>query len=186
MRQHAFGARLFFLAVRGLWLSALGFLTLLAAPANADEDTQSGVAFFESKIRPLLAARCYECHAQSAKQVQGGLRLDTPPASSTAAKAARFWSQANRTRVRSSSGWLCRRRADATNRQAASRGDRSADRMGSPRRAAAGSTTRRLLRNKGSILQPAENFGRFSRRAARPCRRFDKRNGRSGRSILSC
>ena len=33
-------------------------------------------AFFESKIRPILVARCYECHSAAKKQ-QGGLRLDT-------------------------------------------------------------------------------------------------------------
>jgi hypothetical protein len=40
------------------------------------EEDGAGVAFFERKIRPLLAERCYECHAHGAKQVQGGLRLD--------------------------------------------------------------------------------------------------------------
>ncbi len=33
-------------------------------------------AFFESKIRPILVERCYECHSAAKKQ-QGGLRLDT-------------------------------------------------------------------------------------------------------------
>lgn len=32
--------------------------------------------FFESKIRPLLIERCYECHSLE-KKVKGGLRLDT-------------------------------------------------------------------------------------------------------------
>ena len=32
-------------------------------------------AFFESKIRPLLAERCYECHGE--KKQKGGLRLDS-------------------------------------------------------------------------------------------------------------
>lgn len=34
-----------------------------------------GITFFESKIRPVLVERCYQCHADS-KQL-GGLRLDT-------------------------------------------------------------------------------------------------------------
>jgi hypothetical protein len=35
-----------------------------------------GVAFFEAKIRPVLAQRCYTCHGGAA-QGKGGLRLDT-------------------------------------------------------------------------------------------------------------
>ena len=35
------------------------------------------VAFFESKIRPLLAEHCYECHSARAKKVGGGLLLDS-------------------------------------------------------------------------------------------------------------
>ncbi|MBL9083630.1 MAG: hypothetical protein JNK76_17575, partial [Planctomycetales bacterium] len=35
------------------------------------------VEFYERKIRPLLAAKCYECHAQSAKRREAGLLLDT-------------------------------------------------------------------------------------------------------------
>ncbi|MGV3720911.1 MAG: c-type cytochrome domain-containing protein, partial [Actinomycetota bacterium] len=41
-----------------------------AAPADA-----AGVRFFEMKIRPLLAARCYACHGPQ-KQTSG-LRLDS-------------------------------------------------------------------------------------------------------------
>jgi mono/diheme cytochrome c family protein len=35
------------------------------------------VAFFESKIRPLLVSHCYGCHSDRAEKVKGGLRLDT-------------------------------------------------------------------------------------------------------------
>jgi cytochrome c553 len=42
------------------------------APAGADE----GFAFFEKKVRPLLAERCLDCHSAD-KKVKGGLRLDT-------------------------------------------------------------------------------------------------------------
>ena len=31
--------------------------------------------FFERKVRPLLEARCFECHSQ-AHDINGGLRLD--------------------------------------------------------------------------------------------------------------
>jgi hypothetical protein len=48
-------------------------LVLACVPrVGADE----GVAFFEKKVRPLLAERCLECHSAE-KKVKGGLRLDT-------------------------------------------------------------------------------------------------------------
>ena len=33
-------------------------------------------SFFESKIRPVLATKCYECHSTEASKIKGGLRLD--------------------------------------------------------------------------------------------------------------
>lgn len=39
--------------------------------------TAKGVEFFEAKIRPVLLQRCYSCHSSSAKEVKGGLLLDT-------------------------------------------------------------------------------------------------------------
>ena len=50
----------------------LSLALLLALPFNtvlADDD------FFESKIRPILVKRCYECH--SGEKTKGGLALDT-------------------------------------------------------------------------------------------------------------
>lgn len=38
---------------------------------------QNGGEFFEKKIRPVLAARCYACHSAKAKSPMGGLVLDT-------------------------------------------------------------------------------------------------------------
>jgi hypothetical protein len=35
------------------------------------------VEFFEKKIRPLLAEKCYSCHSSKSKTPMGGLRLDT-------------------------------------------------------------------------------------------------------------
>lgn len=32
--------------------------------------------FFEKRIRPILVARCYECHSGEAKRLEGSLRLD--------------------------------------------------------------------------------------------------------------
>lgn len=37
----------------------------------------SGIEFFEKKIRPVLAERCYECHSADAKKIKGKLRLDS-------------------------------------------------------------------------------------------------------------
>ena len=34
------------------------------------------IAFFEKKIRPILAKHCFECHSGKAKKLEGGLRLD--------------------------------------------------------------------------------------------------------------
>ncbi len=50
-----------------------------AAPtAKADApNTPEQVAFFESKIRPALVAKCYKCHAATAEKIKGGLVLDT-------------------------------------------------------------------------------------------------------------
>ncbi len=38
---------------------------------------REGLDFFETRIRPVLADRCYECHSARAKKVRGGLLLDT-------------------------------------------------------------------------------------------------------------
>ena len=34
------------------------------------------LTFFESKIRPVLSEKCYECHSASGDKIKGGLRLD--------------------------------------------------------------------------------------------------------------
>ncbi len=36
--------------------------------------------FYESKVRPILAEHCYQCHSAKSKGVKGGLRLDDPTA----------------------------------------------------------------------------------------------------------
>jgi len=51
---------------------ALIVALVLPAPAA---DT---VEFFERRIRPVLAAKCYSCHSGSVKSPMGGLRLDQP------------------------------------------------------------------------------------------------------------
>jgi len=44
---------------------------------KADQPTADGLAFFEKKIRPVLADKCYKCHAADAEKIKGGLVLDT-------------------------------------------------------------------------------------------------------------
>jgi hypothetical protein len=39
--------------------------------------TPEQVAFFETKIRPVLAERCYECHSAKAEKLKGALLLDS-------------------------------------------------------------------------------------------------------------
>lgn len=56
------------LAYAGVFVAVAGGIA--AAPA------EDGVAFFESKVRPLLIDKCYNCHSPEHK-VKGGLRLDT-------------------------------------------------------------------------------------------------------------
>ncbi len=69
----------------------LGFLSLVVALAGcvvtgsldraaAAEATPEGLAFFESKIRPVLVGKCYQCHsaeAQQAGRLKAELLLDT-------------------------------------------------------------------------------------------------------------
>src|SRR5271165_3333817 len=52
----------------GLLLQILGALSFAQTP-----DT----GFFESKIRPVLAAKCYGCHSSSQRAPMGGLILNT-------------------------------------------------------------------------------------------------------------
>jgi len=43
----------------------------------AENNERRGIEFFEKKIRPVLAENCYGCHSSRAKEVKGGLKLDT-------------------------------------------------------------------------------------------------------------
>src|SRR5579863_8801932 len=54
--------------------SLLAALLLPAFSLRADD---SGVEFFEKKVRPLLVTHCYECHSADAKKIGGGLLLDS-------------------------------------------------------------------------------------------------------------
>ncbi len=49
-----------------------------SAPTTVEKAAcPEGLAFFEKKIRPVLADKCYRCHSSEAEKVKGGLALDT-------------------------------------------------------------------------------------------------------------
>jgi hypothetical protein len=53
-------------------------LTVIDVPwSHGQEPSKEGLAFFESRIRPLLMKHCYECHSQDSGMAKGGLRLDS-------------------------------------------------------------------------------------------------------------
>jgi len=54
-------------------IAALGGLSIVGGVVAAD-DSREALRFFETEIRPLLAAECYDCHG--AEKSKGGLRLD--------------------------------------------------------------------------------------------------------------
>jgi hypothetical protein len=65
-------------------LAALGCTPLLRAadmpanhPGSAKPISAADLTFFESKIRPLLADKCYKCHSKQADKVRGGFLIDT-------------------------------------------------------------------------------------------------------------
>jgi hypothetical protein len=56
----------------------LAALALAIAPRMCTaQPNAKGVEFFETKIRPVLAKHCYECHSAKATKVRGSLFLDT-------------------------------------------------------------------------------------------------------------
>lgn len=46
-------------------------------PATTNTFSAADLEFFESKVRPILVKRCYECHSAEKADPQGGLRLDS-------------------------------------------------------------------------------------------------------------
>lgn len=65
-------------------LLALTIGACLLPWANAQEPATNATAnpsaeqlqFFEQKVRPLLVAKCFECHSSAAEKIKGGLLLD--------------------------------------------------------------------------------------------------------------
>ncbi len=47
------------------------------APAFADNPTPEQLAFFESKVRPLLVANCYDCHSAESGKTKNSLSVDS-------------------------------------------------------------------------------------------------------------
>ncbi|HAL05553.1 MAG TPA: hypothetical protein DCP58_10590, partial [Verrucomicrobiales bacterium] len=45
--------------------------------ATAADSNPKGIEFFEKNIRPVLANNCYQCHSADARNLKGGLFLDS-------------------------------------------------------------------------------------------------------------
>ena len=59
---------------------AVGVCRPVAAHAiggETAENTAAGLAFFETRIRPVLVEKCYSCHSSQAEELQAGLFLDS-------------------------------------------------------------------------------------------------------------
>ncbi len=73
--------RPFAMNLRSAVFSPVLALLLVAVTSAADKPTEKispdQLAFFEKKIRPVLVAKCYKCHAADAEKIKGGLLLDT-------------------------------------------------------------------------------------------------------------
>jgi len=59
---------------------AITFALVACALWARAADSRDGVRYFEEKVRPILAEKCYACHSEQSPQPQGGLRLDSPAA----------------------------------------------------------------------------------------------------------
>src|SRR5687768_11739331 len=53
------------------------FGATIPAFAAADIPEAQQIAFFESKIRPVLVEHCYKCHASTSEKLKAGLKLDS-------------------------------------------------------------------------------------------------------------
>ena len=51
-------------------------LTLGSSVRAELSDPAESLKFFEEKIRPVLAEKCYSCHSADAKKVKGSLQVD--------------------------------------------------------------------------------------------------------------
>ena len=58
------------------WWAIPLLITFFAGVLCAAPITSEQLQFFESKVRPLLADNCYNCHSNKAEKLKGGLYLD--------------------------------------------------------------------------------------------------------------
>lgn len=66
------------LSARGLAALILPAVVALCPPqAFGESFAAEGLEFFEKKIRPMLAAKCFECHSHRVEKLKGGLLLDS-------------------------------------------------------------------------------------------------------------
>jgi len=65
--------------VRRRWVLLPATLVVLGCfvPNTLRAADESGVEFFEKQVRPILVARCFECHSGTSEKLKGGLRLDS-------------------------------------------------------------------------------------------------------------
>src|SRR5438309_5674231 len=61
-----------------MWLRSFVCAGLRASvPAFCAPPDAAGIEQFETRIRPVLATRCYACHSSQGAKPQGGLLLDS-------------------------------------------------------------------------------------------------------------
>src|SRR5512139_712387 len=60
--------------VRTALLAVAAFFLSVTQLFAADED---GLALFRARIEPVLKAECFDCHSAGAKELKGGLKLDS-------------------------------------------------------------------------------------------------------------
>ncbi len=61
------------------WMIGLLLTACQTLPAEEEQFSTEQIAFFESKIRPMLVEHCYECHSGHSKSVEAGLQVDSRP-----------------------------------------------------------------------------------------------------------
>ncbi|OUT56184.1 MAG: hypothetical protein CBB71_18445 [Rhodopirellula sp. TMED11] len=67
------------------WVTPWILLTWAVFPScvigdETNAPTAEGIEFFETRIRPVLVEHCDQCHSLQAKNIQGGLKLDSKAA----------------------------------------------------------------------------------------------------------
>jgi hypothetical protein len=80
-----------------LFVTTLGIAT--HAQVTHKTITPEQLEFFEKNIRPVLVAKCYDCHSEEKGKNKGELTLDTRDASGRVETADPPWFRASRTTV---------------------------------------------------------------------------------------